>query len=173
MFDAYLVTLATWVLLACAGWSMTIAVAVVVERRTHGRIRPTLWVGCPQALRRALLAGTGVALAATPVHPALSSPPSEPGASRVGLPTPERPLGASRASGADVVVVRTGDCLWRLAQARLPRAAPAAQVRTTVRAVHRRNLGLIGPDPDLIQPGQRLAIPRLPDVHPHHREEQS
>jgi len=172
MFDDYLVIVATWVLLASAGWSVAIATAVAVERCSHGRVRPTLWVGCPPALRHALLAGTGIALVTAPGLPAWGAPPPQPSSTGVGLPTPERPLGAAQATVTDVVVVRAGDCLWHLAQARLAHAAPATQVLAMVRAIHRRNAGTIGPDPDLIQPGQRLVVPRPADVRPHHLQEQ-
>jgi nucleoid-associated protein YgaU len=62
-----------------------------------------------------------------------------------------------------VHVVQAGDTLWAIADARLHRAAPAEVARLVAR-IHRANRDVIGADPDLIEPGQRLALPALP--HP-------
>jgi hypothetical protein len=58
-------------------------------------------------------------------------------------------------------VVRPGDMLWRLAEDRLPGSAPAQAVATLVERLHRRNRAVIGPDPDLIRPGEHLVVPSL------------
>ena len=61
---------------------------------------------------------------------------------------------------SEPIVVRPGDTLWRLAAVRLPARAHDAQVAALVAALHRRNRSVIGPDADVIRPGQRLVLPR-------------
>jgi nucleoid-associated protein YgaU len=56
--------------------------------------------------------------------------------------------------------VRPGDTLWSLAERRLPEPAGARQVTAGWHAIYRRNRGVIGPDPDLIRPGQVLVLTR-------------
>ena len=58
------------------------------------------------------------------------------------------------------VVVRPGDTLWGLADATLPPRAPASAVTERWHRIYRANRGVIGADPDLIQPEQRLRLPR-------------
>jgi len=58
-------------------------------------------------------------------------------------------------------VVR-GDCLWTIAAHRLPPTASAAEVDRTWRAIYDANRTVIGPNPDLILPGQVLELPPLP-----------
>jgi nucleoid-associated protein YgaU len=172
-FDDLLVVLATWVLRGCACWAALIVVAAVVEAVTSGQVRATSWVATPPAVRRALLAGLGVLLAGVapgPVSAAvvigashrpepLSVPRAEP------LPVPERPVGTVRPR---TVLVRPGDSLWGLAARRLPRGADDAAVLAAEHRWYARNRAVIGPDPDLLRPGQRLSPPR-PQARPHPR----
>jgi nucleoid-associated protein YgaU len=76
-----------------------------------------------------------------------------------GLPLPERAEGPAHPRHHDVVV-RTGDTLWALAEHELPRRATDLQVAAGWHAIYRRNRGVIGPDPDLILPGQVLTLTR-------------
>ncbi len=78
-----------------------------------------------------------------------------------GLRLPDRPtvVGTARPPTNHLVVVRPGDTLWSIARARL---GPDADVAGTARACDRwyhANRDVIGDDPDLIQPGQRLTAP--------------
>lgn len=78
-----------------------------------------------------------------------------------GLRLPDRPMVVSSARPVTdhVVVVRPGDTLWSIARTRL---GSHADVPATARACDRwyqANRDVIGDDPDLIQPGQRLAAP--------------
>lgn len=57
------------------------------------------------------------------------------------------------------VVVRRGDTLWDLAARHLGRDAGAAEIAREWPRWHAANRDLIGPDPDLIRPGQRLRPP--------------
>ena len=171
-FDDLLTAGATWLLIGSAGWLALILGAAALERATAGRLRATSWVGCPPALRRVLLTGLGVALATSPAQAAMSTPGSSGGttagagtSATQGLPSPARPVGPSPAD-RQRLVVRQGDVLWRLAEGRLPRTAASAEVADLVRRLHDRNRQVIGPDPDLIRPGQRLIVPTLPLTSP-------
>jgi hypothetical protein len=57
------------------------------------------------------------------------------------------------------VAVAPGDSLWSICQERLGPSAPPRQIALDVRRIHQINRNLIGDDPDLIFPGQRLALP--------------
>ncbi len=54
--------------------------------------------------------------------------------------------------------VRTGDCLWTIAEDLLP-AARADEVDEAWRRIHHANRDAIGPDPDLVLPGMTLRLP--------------
>lgn len=56
------------------------------------------------------------------------------------------------------VVVVEGDSLWSIAQRTAPTAS-TAQTARRVAELYRANRARIGPDPDLILPGQRLDMP--------------
>lgn len=88
-----------------------------------------------------------------------ASPPTASPATANATPTPPTPTRAEPA----VRVVRQGDSLWALAAE--PSATDGARsslTATTIdarwRAIYRANRAVIGPDPDLIRPGQRLVI---------------
>lgn len=166
-FDQLLTTAASWVLLGCAGWAVLICAAAALETVTGGRLRATTWVNCPPSLRPVLLAAFGVALVGTPCAATTTPTTSRHTdgrraavATQQRLPVPARQLGVAH-GGSTRVRVRPGDTLWRLAEVRLGSSTPAAVIAELVRDVHRRNRELIGPDPDLIRPGQRLVFPAL------------
>ena len=161
-FEALLESVATWLLLGCAGWGVAVAMAVLVEAASHGRLPATTWVGCPQRLRRLLLGGLGLALAATPA-PAFAAgvPPGRPGSTPdLGLPVPARTVSVDEPRPARRIEVRPGDCLWNLARSQLPLGASPARVAAVADATFRRNRDVIGDDPDLLRPGQHLVLPR-------------
>ena len=60
----------------------------------------------------------------------------------------------------DEVVVRRGDTLWDIAARHLGPHASAAEVAGEWPRWHAANATVIGPDPDLLLPGQRLLPPR-------------
>ena len=60
----------------------------------------------------------------------------------------------------DVVVVRRGDTLWEIAARHLGADATPAEVARAWPEWHRANRTVIGADPDLLLPGQRLVPPR-------------
>jgi nucleoid-associated protein YgaU len=163
-FAGRLVWLCAVVGLAGVAWLWLLTTAVAVEAVTGAGTAP----GVPAALRRLVLAacgmalvGTGPAVAAADRLPAAAHPdPHEPGAAAVvaGLPLPDR---AEDAGALDEqVVVRSGDTLWALAERGLPPKADEAAVTARWHRIYDLNRDRIGPDPDLIQPGQRLRLPR-------------
>ena len=70
----------------------------------------------------------------------------------------------SRTPPRGPVLVRPGDTLWAIAAAHLPAGADAAQIDHAWRAWYAANAGVIGPDPDLILPGQHLLPPITKDA---------
>ncbi len=137
-------------------------------------------LGTPGWARRAVLVGCGVALASPAVAPALAAsgstdprpgPAEDDAVTRLiaGLPLPDRTPGQllHRAAGAApehrerVVTVRPGDSLWSIARRDVGAGATEAAVAERWPVLWARNAGVIGPDPDLLQPGQRIVLPPL------------
>lgn len=174
VFADLLVSGACWLIVASGCWAALIVVAAVLEVLTSGHLSATAWVGCPPALRRALLAGLGIALASAPGS---TSAASTAAVSTEGpLPVPARVSGAVRAASPEHLVVRPGDTLWHLAEVQLSTPSSEGDVATLVDRLHRRNHEEIGSDPDLIRPGQRLTVPPLPhqqQQQQQHRREES
>lgn len=180
-FDTVLVVVSSWALVGCAAWAWLATTMVVLEAlrgAVHAPSTTTRLV--PGALRRAILLACGVAvLAATTGTAAHGAPqPAErdeqpaPGALH-GLPLPDRQTGPAVPSppdapgtGARSVEVRPGDSLWRLAERQLGPDAEVADVAAQTWATYAINRDLIGADPDLIHPGQRLRLPEPPDRSP-------
>ena len=107
----------------------------------------------------------------TPTPTSVPTPRSGPSGSRVPAPrtppatTRTRRGGAAstprRTPGTDVTVA-PGDSLWLIAQRRLGPDAAAARIAAYWPSVYRQNRSVIGDDPDLIRPGQRLRLPAPP-----------
>lgn len=160
--------------LATAAWLWAVTVLVALEAR-RGRPPRQATFAVPGAVRRLVLAACGVAVLAS-ASPAAAHDQPHP---LHGLPMPERATstaawvvaalstapGAQAAADQDegrTTVVRPGDTLWQLAAADLsPTAGPAAVTRHWHR-LHDLNRAVIGDDPDLIHPGQRLQLPPTP-----------
>jgi hypothetical protein len=184
-FPQALLALGTLVTLVLAGWVVAIAllVAAGASSRVVGLITPRL-------LRHALLAGAASALVLGPAHaergagtdtglrhtvsglPLPDRPDTSPPRART---TPNEPIPAAEpaepvaplpvAEPSDAVVVRPGDTLWAIAARSLPRDASDAQIAAATRAWHDANRQVVGPDPHLIFPAQRLVPPTGKD-HP-------
>jgi nucleoid-associated protein YgaU len=90
----------------------------------------------------------------TPDRPAAPPAAARPGRVHLVATTPHPQRAVS-----DEVVVRRGDTLWDIAARHLGPAASAAEVALEWPRWHRANRDLIGPDPGLILPGQRLHPP--------------
>jgi hypothetical protein len=123
----------------------------------------------PASLRTAsgLALGVGLVVAAPA---AAAAPAAEPAAVTVpdwptgdeGPAAPAPPDWPTRSEVAAEHVVVPGDCLWRIAEDRLlETGAPdtAADVADAVDRWWTTNADVIGPDPDLIHPGQVLLPP--------------
>jgi LysM repeat protein len=94
-------------------------------------------------------------------HPAPDPPDPVPTALRSHAPKVGLVSAApSRAAEREpVVTVRAGDSLWSIAAAALGPGASAAQIATQWPRWYSRNRAVIGDDPTLIRPGQRLRPP--------------
>lgn len=80
---------------------------------------------------------------------------------------PAAASGPARSSAQ--VVVRSGDTLWAIAARQLRPGASDREITIAWHAWYAANRSVIGPDPDLIRPGQQLHAP-LPG-HPTHQQE--
>ena len=100
-----------------------------------------------------------------------------PGGERVRVGVPDRPTAGAATRYTDVrsgqpvrvparVVVKPGDTLWSIAATELGPNATAEDVATRWPAWYAANRQLIGPDPDLILPGQVLRIPAAATGNP-------
>jgi LysM repeat protein len=163
-FEELLVSGATWALALGAVWALVIVAAATLEVASSGRWAMTERVGCPPPVRRALLAGLGLVLAgsgAVVAGPVSAAPAPLGNGTRagLGLPVPVRPTGSVPAARRHRVEVRPGDSLWRLSEQHATTASPQDVARLVDRT-YRANRAVIGPDPDLIHPGQELRVPR-------------
>ena len=102
---------------------------------------------------------------ATPVLADRADPP--PAATRLdldGLPLPDLPVSSPVRPRPDRLdppghVVVAGESLWTIAAAHLPAGASNAAVDRSWRHWYAANRAVVGPDPDLIAPGQLLVPP--------------
>ena len=156
-FPAALLALGCLVQLALSSWVL-LAVAVSLVRAPAPLVRAVT----PRLLRRALFAGTVGALSLAPVHADHAAAPSRPPHDLTGLQLPDRPIGsAPRVTTDPAVVVRSGDTLWAIAARSLPANANAtdAEIARACARWHAANRDVIGDDPNLIFPMQRLVPP--------------
>lgn len=107
----------------------------------------------PRILHGVVLAGVAGTLNATTSHA------DDHGVD--GLRLPDRPtvVSTARPVTEHVVVVRPGDSLWAIARAHLGSHADVAGTARACDRWYQANRDVIGDDPDLIKPGQRLAAP--------------
>lgn len=111
--------------------------------------------GVPRSMRVLLFTTIAWAAVGTPAH-------ADAVHDLDGLTLPDRPVAAQQqavAAKSSAVTVRPGDTMWALAAEHLPARASNAQIATACAAWHRANRQVIGPDPDLILPGQVLLPP--------------
>lgn len=82
------------------------------------------------------------------------------GAATTPDPAPSGETGApAHAVATPTVVVRPGDTLWAVAARHLGPGAPDSAVAAAWPTWYAANAATIGPDPDLIRPGQVLVVP--------------
>lgn len=159
------------------GWLWLVTTSVALEVLRAGAAADAGPAVGP--LRRALLATCGVAVLTVAAQPAAGDPgPVAPAPVGVraehplaGLPLPDRATGGDGSRGvvrtlprrahhpAATVRVRPGDSLWAIARSALGPDATDADVAAEWPRIHGANRAVIGDDPDLIHPGQRLDLP--------------
>lgn len=148
--------------LVAGGWLWVITTDVVARVLLAGRPERVV-VRRAGAVRLLLLTVCGVAALGTAAPAAAddSRPITPPSLS--GLPLPDRPSGDAAPVRDDRPshrhLVRPGDSLWAIAEERLGGGATAGEVADHWHRIYERNADVIGPDPDVILPGQRLDLP--------------
>ena len=176
-FDQSLVAVATLLLVSLSAWSLvcmafTLAANCAPGTATNTIVDVLAHLITPGFLRRALFLGAAGALAISPVaavndndRDASSPAQSLTSQSLDGLRLPDRPLGAAPSTSASpqgdprVVRVERGDTLWSIASRQLDPGASASEINAAVKNWYDANEPRIGPDPDLIFPGQQFAPP--------------
>jgi hypothetical protein len=96
--------------------------------------------------------------------------PAQPPAQRPAQPPAQRPAQqpAQQPDGhpaAGVVVVRRGDSLWRIAAAQLPGRPSDQRIAACWPRWYAANRQVIGPDPNVITPGEVLHAPHPASTH--------
>lgn len=137
--DAAIVQAATWTAAAAAGY-LVVRLLLAAARAWPGGARRAIGVGVVVAMT-----GGGVALAA----PGDGGAPHPPAASVDWPTTPLHPR---------LVVVAPGDSLWTITARHLQRPTPA-HVAANWPHWWWTNRRVVGRDPNLIHPGQRLRPP--------------
>lgn len=156
-FPSALLALGSLVQLALSSWVLLAAALVLVHAPA-----PLVRAVAPRVLRRALFVGTAGALALAPAHADRVVAPSGPAHHALtGLQLPDRPVASAPPAAAlpAVVVVRPGDTLWAIAAHSLPAGATNAEIARACARWHAANRDVIGDDPNLIFPTQRLVPP--------------
>lgn len=165
--DVAIVAVAECVILGCAAWAWVALTASAADAWRGSEValrRPWLM---PLGVHRVVLAACGVALATAATAPARADaghPPGPRDAATLlsGLPLPDRAVAPPRTAGAPTShthVVRPGDSLWSIAARDLPRGSSEEAIARRWHAIYAANRRRIGPDPDLIVPGQQLHLP--------------
>jgi hypothetical protein len=170
--DLALVDASAWVVVACASWAwLAVTVTVSEAWRGSGRAPGRLW-HLPPGVRRLVLAACGVALASAVSAPAHAADGTDHGQTQgvgllSGLPLPDRAVAPHQAGSPRpphpwprTVTVRPGDTLWSIAARVLPDGASDRAVAARWHAIYAANRPRIGRDPDVIEPGQHLHLPR-------------
>jgi nucleoid-associated protein YgaU len=153
----------------CLCW-VVLALLLAVLARTPGVVgRASDAISCrvvPRALRHGLQAALGVSIVAAPVvAPSVAFADNSNPTKTWTVPSLDRPVAHNAPSVRSVPVHTTqyvggpGDCLWSIARDHLgPRAGDDAVAAAWPRW-YAANRHVIGPDPDLLQPGQQLVAP--------------
>ncbi len=148
-----------------AGWLWVITTDVVIHVvAAGGRVT----VQRPGPARLVLLAACGAVVLSATAAPA-SADDHQPVLPRslAGLPLPDRATSdgpvTHRADGPPRSLIRVapGDSLWAIAEDLLGPRATATDVAGYGQRIYDRNVAVIGPDPDLIFPGQALDLPPI------------
>lgn len=169
------ITVAITALVLCAASTAATAWCSTLVRAWSHAWRSSPSAGSTPWLRTAGvvlgLTGLGLSTAAPAAADSCPTTPRFDSSRLAGLPLPSLPSAPpaaadSRSVVGDAHVVVPGDSLWRIAAARLRPAAPAADIERRWHRWYAANRALIGPDPDLIIPGQALHPPDPAPQHP-------
>lgn len=149
-FPDAVLALVTLVLIGASTWALVVGVLASIPR-----LRGWAFMLTPRLLRGVLFAGVAGALTVPSAYA------DDRGVD--GLRLPDRPLVADSAAAqeatAEPVVVRKGDTLWAIARADVGADAGTAATARAAARWHAANRDVIGDDPDLVHPGQRLVPP--------------
>jgi nucleoid-associated protein YgaU len=165
--DADIVAACGWIAWAAAGYLCLAVLAAVLGALTSAaaiaRLAPPTVRTLVQVIVStgllAALTGTSLASAAVPAHPHAAAPGNPINLDWPGLPPPTVAPSRSAPQSPAEVVVQPGDTLWTIAARHLvPHADPAA-VAAAWPQWWRANHSVIGNNPNLIHPGQHLAVP--------------
>lgn len=154
-FPLALLAIAELLQLGLASW-----VFVVIGLAQVGGTGRVVQAVTPGILRRALFVGAAGALAMTPAQADRVGSPAQSTVqphSLDGLRLPDRPVTAT--AEVSSVVVEPGDTLWAIAARSLRPGASNAEIAAACSRWYAANRAVIGDDPDLIHPSQRLNPP--------------
>ena len=147
-FPAAMLALLSLATVAVTGWAVLVVLMASVPA-----LRGLAKAVTPRLLHGVLLAGLAGLANASAVHA------DDRGVD--GLRLPDRPVVVESSTSPTTrpVVVEPGDTLWAIARRRLGSTADTASIATACGRWYRANRDVIGSDPDLIHPGQRLDPP--------------
>jgi hypothetical protein len=150
----------------------------VATAGTTGQLAAVATTGPPHAAAAAAHFPARAAGGAVRLQPCLDRPPAPPGFSPAPPQRPAVPTSLDRPGGRDsdsgpgrrgaigpdtaTVVVRPGDSLWAIAARHLGPSPPDAAIAVSWPRWYQRNRTVVGADPDLLRPGQRLVAPTDP-----------
>lgn len=148
----------------CAGRAADSITPAVLRRTVEAAIGASIVLGSTGQLAyagthaHASVAATGSAVIGSQDLPL----PDRPASRGTRSPKPDRPGGEGDhhdVHGEHVVVVRPGDTLWDIAAAHLSGTRINQRIAATWPRWYAANRAVVGPDPNLILPGQRLRPP--------------
>lgn len=163
--DGWLGGTATWLLLGLvagtaallAGWLSASACLTAASHLPGALGRVSARVAhrvTPAFVARVLAATLGLTVATAGAAAASSGHGGGP-----PVPLLDRPVTSSAPPASDGVVVAPGDSLWGIAERALGPDPSAASIAASWPRWYDANRAVLGPDPDLIHPGQHLAPP--------------
>lgn len=173
--DAVIAELSASLLWLGAAW-LALGIAVTVLASVPGRAGQVFGAASrrllPAALRRVVAGSAGLGVLLAPIPAAVATHAGlPPRAAAATLPAPTWPGAPTPAIPPDPpptvahpVRVRPGDSLWLITAHRLGPAADPATIAATWPRWYAANRAVIGPDPNLILPGQELTSPDGPPV---------
>ncbi len=149
--------------LLAAGVALLAGALVLLATAAQALARLARSMHGPRFLRRPVVAVAVVASLLRAVPAAGTMPPpilrlDPPGV----VPATVDAITASLASAPGTHTVRPGDTLWAIGKSELQsRGEPVSEpaIARMWRAIYEANVDVVGPDPNLILPGQRLVMP--------------